>query len=74
MAFFERYHDELKKCCIASLKLKVLSTKIENESDDEEITDVAKNILIEPDSAEYSDDSSDGEEKIINSVVCHKRS
>lgn len=51
----------------------MLSRKIENESDDEEILDLAKNIFIEPDSVEYSDDS-DGEEKAINNVVCHERS
>jgi hypothetical protein len=40
----------------------------ENESDDEETPDLGKNIFIEPDIVESSDDS-DGEETLINSVV-----
>ena len=40
----------------------------ENESDDEEIPDLGKTILIEEDIVESSDDS-DGEETAINSVA-----
>ena len=45
-------------------------TDSENESDDEQIPDLGKNIWIEPDIVESSDD---GEETVINSVVVTKQ-